>query len=1154
MFLKRWLGFLTALSLGVAGIWWANTAASPTQAAPSSVTMTVTDTTDSFFPDGLCSLREAIHNANTNTQAFGGVGECPQGSAVGVDIIVLPSNAMLPLTISGSGDDQGDLDILSNGLPLDLRIETDGADQAIIMMTIMGQRVMEIHPNANVELSNIQLRNGSTADAGGGIYHQGAYLGLDHVLIRDNAANSGGGIYNQNGVVEITNSVIESNNGALGGAGLLNSSGVVTITNTALLNNIANGGSGGAIANAGTLTIGDNTTISGNQVGLMGGGIYNQAGGTIHMMEVTMVNNTADQGAGLYNDEGTVTIANSSVVINTAQNGGGGLYNRDVMTVTQSIVRANTTVDNGSNGGGIYNDGGHLTIESQSAVNLNQADAQGGGIYSTAGNLTLTDSEVTGNISNGSGGGIYHTDAGDNVQLVVQNSTITENTTTSGNGGGVYHARYSYFTEVSISGNSATVGSGGGLFTPFTTHWVEGSITGNQAGTSGGGLWVASLDAEKILVGENQALGTHGGGIRAGFVDKLENATIMGNFAQTQGGGLYLNNGTNNSIAHTTFASNTALSEGGAIYLATDKHLTLYNSTLSGNMTAGGSGAGLLIATGSIITATNVTVIENAPGENIYKQGELTLQNSIIADCVNVATPINSLGHNIAADNTCTGLTEPSDMVDTDPMLGLLANNGGDTQTRALQSGSPAIGAGNTAVCAAAPINGIDQRGFMRDTTACDIGAYEYGLTFTIGLEGDGVGNVNGKGIDCGDGGTDCTIKHEHGDNFPLEATAAAGSVFVGWSGDLSGTTTPVTVTINTPLHITATFNLIRHTLTVAKAGTGAGTVTSNPAGITCGATCAADFVEGEIVTLTAVASAGSEFTGWTGAVVSSDASIDVTMDEAKSVTANFNLLPGNFLLTVAKAGTGSGTVTSDPAGIACGATCAAGFVEDTVVTLTAVTGPNSTFAGWSGAVTGNTPTIQVTVDAAKQVTATFNLVEHTLTVAKAGSGAGQVASAPAGINCGATCSADFAHDTIVTLTAAVGTGSTFVGWTGAVVSSDPSIQVTMDEAKSVTATFDLLPGNVLLTVTKAGSGSGVVTSAPAGIACGNSCNAGFATDTLVTLTATADAGSVFVGWSGAATGDTATIQVTMDTAKNITATFEPEPTGFTIFLPLISR
>src|SRR5207244_10398538 len=64
---------------------------------------------------------------------------------------------------------------------------------------------------------------------------------------------------------------------------------------------------------------------------------------------------------------------------------------------------------------------------------------------------------------------------------------------------------------------------------------------------------------------------------------------------------------------------------------------------------------------------------------------------------------------------------------------------------------------------------------------------------------------------------------------------------------------------------VTATFTPQTFTLTVSKAGTGAGTVTSSPAGITCGATCAASFTSGTAVTLTAAPAAGSTFTGWSG-------------------------------------------------------------------------------------------------------------------------------------------------------------------------------------------------------------------------------------------------------------------------------------------------
>jgi hypothetical protein len=80
---------------------------------------------------------------------------------------------------------------------------------------------------------------------------------------------------------------------------------------------------------------------------------------------------------------------------------------------------------------------------------------------------------------------------------------------------------------------------------------------------------------------------------------------------------------------------------------------------------------------------------------------------------------------------------------------------------------------------------------------------------------------------------------------------------------------------------------------------------------------------------------------------------------------------PGTYTLTVAKAGTGSGTVASSPAGISCGADCSEAYNSGAVVTLSPTAGSGSTFGGWSGACTG-TGACQVTMKAAKSVTATF--------------------------------------------------------------------------------------------------------------------------------------------------------------------------------------
>ena len=241
--------------------------------------------------------------------------------------------------------------------------------------------------------------------------------------------------------------------------------------------------------------------------------------------------------------------------------------------------------------------------------------------------------------------------------------------------------------------------------------------------------------------------------------------------------------------------------------------------------------------------------------------------------------------------------------------------------------------------------------------------------------------------------------------------------------------------------------------LTVNKNGAGTGTVTSSPSGVDCGSTCSASFAQGSTVTLTGTAGANSQTVSWSGCdSVNGSNQCIVAMTAAKSVTATFNL--AQRTLTVTKNGSGTGTVTSSPAAIDCGATCSAQFTHGTSVTLTGSAGANSQAVVWSGcdSVNGSNQCV-VAMTAAKSVTATFNLVRHTLSVAKAGSGTGSVTSSPAGIDCGGTCSTTFAHGTSVTLTATASAGSSFAGWSGA-CSGTGSCTVTMDADRSVTATF----------------------------------------------------------------------------------------------------
>ncbi len=165
------------------------------------------------------------------------------------------------------------------------------------------------------------------------------------------------------------------------------------------------------------------------------------------------------------------------------------------------------------------------------------------------------------------------------------------------------------------------------------------------------------------------------------------------------------------------------------------------------------------------------------------------------------------------------------------------------------------------------------------------------------------------------------------------------------------------------------------------------------------------------------------------------------------------------------------------------------------------------------------------------------------LTVTREGTGSGTVASSPAGIDCGATCTFDFDSGASVTLTATPASGSSFTGWSGSGCSGTSTCTVTMSEARAVTAEFTVVPpGQFDLAVSKSGTGAGTVTSSPAGINCGADCSETLVDGTSVTLTATPAAGSSFAGWSGSGCSGTSTCTVVMSEARAVTAEFTAAP------------
>ncbi|HWW94567.1 MAG TPA: Ig-like domain-containing protein [Vicinamibacteria bacterium] len=370
--------------------------------------------------------------------------------------------------------------------------------------------------------------------------------------------------------------------------------------------------------------------------------------------------------------------------------------------------------------------------------------------------------------------------------------------------------------------------------------------------------------------------------------------------------------------------------------------------------------------------------------------------------------------------------------------------------------------------------------------------------------------------------------------------------------------------------------NPTTYTLSVAKAGTGSGTVTSSPGGINCGASCSASYTAATLVTLTAAPGAGSLFSGWSAC--SGTGTCQVTMSAAQSATATFTLstTPPTVSLTAPSTGqTVSGSVTvsataSDVVGVAGvqfkldGANLGAEVTASPYSISWATTGSTNgshTLTAVARDTANNTATsspVTVTISNVPPPTLSINDVvaattSAVFTVTLSAASTQTVTVVYATADGTATAGTDYvAAGGNLSFTPGTTTQTIPVQVLGAPRLAAKTFFVNLSTPTGATITKGQGQGTIgantyTLSVAKAGTGSGAVTSSPAGINCGTACSANYPAATLVTLTAAPAAGSLFSNWS--ACSGTGSCQVTMSAAQSVTATFTLSTTPPTVSL-----
>lgn len=574
----------------------------PTGLAQTFTVNTTSDTVDANPGDGicadangLCSLRAAIQEAN----ATGG----------GVSIR-LQAGLVYPLTLAGAGEDAGatgDLDVtgLIDLLGRGATVDALGADRAF-----------DVHAPGRLRVSKLSVRSGSVMGESGGGYRSDNILHLSNSSVQNCSATgagaSGGGVFNDGGELILTRCVLSGGDATRAGGAVEANGGSTTIEESVILENHAGPSPGN------------------------GGGLHLTGAGTVNVSSSNFRFNVADsEGGALWNSStGDMSVLDATIYSNQAlgadsTNGGGGLFNDGgTLSVSRSRVRENLAPMGSGSGGGFLNDGGTLNV-TLCTVHGNSSMRAGGGFEANAGTTNLFNSAVYDNSTGdapGNGGGLHLTGAG----VVSVGLCDFENNSAGAEGGGLWNSAVGSMSVASsaVLGNVASGADadqgGGGLFNDGGSLTVTNSLVADNSadGASGSGGGVLNREGFLSVAGtrfERNAARRAGGGVEAsaGTTD-LDQVVFIENQcgpAPGNGGALHLTGPGNVSFDDCVARNNSAAAEGGAFWNSAVGTMTLSGCDIDGNVASGADpdqGGGGVFNDGGTMTIEGGVISNNA--------------------------------------------------------------------------------------------------------------------------------------------------------------------------------------------------------------------------------------------------------------------------------------------------------------------------------------------------------------------------------------------------------------------------------------------------------------------------------------------------------------------------------------------------------------